>query len=453
MLNWRKPVIKLLLNISGSNIVKYLELINKMQYEYPEKILKYQESKLKAILLHAYKNVPYYTKAFTNIGLFNNNNIVQLEKFYKIPVLTKNMIRINFEELISEDLKKRKWYYNTSGGSTGEPVRFIQDKEYQDWDIASTIFIKTFGNQDIGDKEIRLWGSERDILEGQERLSVRIRNWLYNRTEFNAFRMSEKDMFGFVERWNKIKPTWIEAYAQSMYEFARFIKEKRLEIYTPKGILTSAGTLYEKMRSLIEDVFNCRVFNRYGSRECGNMAFSCDKSNLLHINSWNHYIEILNNNLEYSKPGEYGKMYVTNLNNYSMPLIRYDIGDIAEPGTIKECACKRSIPILGKIEGREMAVFKTTSGNIVPGEFFIHFIGVVFNKGYISKFQVIQKRIDLIIIKVIITNKALFEKSRKTIEQSIKKVMGNTCEIKWEFVDEIKPLKSGKFMYTYSEIS
>jgi len=453
MINWRKSVIKLLLNISGSNIIKYLDLMNNMQYESTEKILEYQKNKLKVLLLHAYKNVPYYTKVFKDIGLISKNNKVQLGKFYKIPVLTKDIIRNNFEELKSKDIGKRKWYYNTSGGSTGEPVRFIQDKEYQDWDIAATIYIKTFVGQDIGDKEIRLWGSERDILEGQEKFSIRIRNWLYNRTEFNAFRMSEKNMFSFVERWNKIKPTWIEAYAQPMYEFARFIKEKKLEIYTPKGILTSTGTLYEEMRSKIEDVFNCRVFNRYGSRECGNMAFSCDKSNLFHINSWNHYIEILNNNLEYSKPGEYGKMYITNLNNYSMPLIRYDIGDIAEPDTIKECDCKRSIPILGKIEGREMSLFKTTSGSIVPGEFFIHFVGVVYNKGYISKFQVIQKKINFITIKVIVTNKVLFEKSRKTIEQSIKKVMGNTCEIKWEFVDEIKPLKSGKFLYTYSEIS
>ena len=93
-----------------------------------------------------------------------------------------------------------KWAFNTSGGSTGEPVKFIQDRDYSNWNIANKLFYKTMGDQKIGDKEMRLWGSERDLLQGRDSFPIRIQNFFFNRTDLNSFRMSEKDMHGFVEK-------------------------------------------------------------------------------------------------------------------------------------------------------------------------------------------------------------------------------------------------------------
>jgi phenylacetate-CoA ligase len=284
-----------------------------------------------------------------------------------------------------------------------------------------------------------LWGSERDILEGKEKLSIRLRNWLYNRKELNAFRMSEKEMIKFIEIWDHFRPQWIEAYVQPIYEFAKFIKEKELKIYSPKGVLVLAGTLYPQMKKIIQEVFNCPIFNRYGSREVGAISCSNGKSGNLKISFWHNYIEVLNNSK--NQPGQ---IIITSLNNYSMPFIRYNIGDIGIKGN--------DWNYLEKIEGRKMSVFKTKKGKLIPGEFFIHFIGVVFNKDFISKFQVIQKDYNLIVIKVIIKDKNGFYSKKNNIENSIKKVMGKNCKIKWEFVNEIKPTKSGKYLYTISEV-
>jgi phenylacetate-CoA ligase len=182
------------------------------------------------------------------------------------------------------------------------------------------------------------------------------------------------------------------------------------------------------------------------------MACSCEKNEGLHLNIFNHYIEILNKELKDCGPGEIGKIYVTTLHNKIMPLIRYDIGDIAVPARSKKCSCGRGMPLIKKVEGREMSMFKTKEGKLVPGEFFIHFVGVVFNKGYISKYQVIQKDFDEILIRVVISNRKMFNNYRAKIESSILNVMGEDCKIEWEFVEEIKPSKSGKYLYTISEI-
>lgn len=428
----RRRIIIMSLIISNSKIYKNIKEIKKiMKYSEKEK-KEYQLNKLKSILFHSYKNVPYYTELFKKHKIINDKDEINLKKFKEIPFLTKDIIRNNSKKLQSNDISKRQWEFNTSGGSTGEPIKLIQDKNYKEWNIANKIWIKKhFGNHKIGEKELRFWGSERDLLEGKESLKIRIRNWLYNRKEFNTFKMTEEDMFNYVEKWNEYKPYWVESYVQSIYEFAKFVKEKNLKIYSPKnGILTSAGTLYPHMQELIEEVFNCKVYNRYGSREVGDMA--CGHNELL-LSIWNHYIEIIE-----------GKIYVTTLNNYSMPLIRYEIGDIGIKGN--------NWQYIEKVEGREMSMIKTKKGKLIPGEFFIHFIGVVHNKGFIDKFQVIQKDLNNITIKIISKNISEFKKNKTEIEKSINKETENSLNINWKIVKTIKPLKSGKYEYVRSEV-
>ena len=98
-----------------------------------------------------------------------------------------------------------------------------------------------------------------------------------------------------------------------------------------------------------------------------------------------------------------------------------------------------------------MTVFRTRDGRIVPGEFFIHFLGVVFNKGFVAKFQVVQETYERIRVKIIILDESRFRAEVPTIEQAIRKAMGDNCEIIWDPVREIANSASGKYMYTISE--
>ncbi|MFA5125792.1 MAG: phenylacetate--CoA ligase family protein [archaeon] len=432
-MNWRKPIIFALLKITGSKIPSILKEIEQIDNSSKKEIEDYQKDKLEKILLHAWKNVPYYSKVLTKARVVVDGK-VNLENFDKIPVLTKDIIRKEGKNLYSKDYKKRKFYENTSGGSTGEPVRFIQDKEYDEWNNSTKIYYKLLNKQDIGEKELRFWGSERDLLEGKEKRSIRFRNWLYNRKEFNAFKMSEKDMFDFVEKWNNFNPSWIEAYVQSIYEFAKFVKKNNLKVITPKnGILTSAGTLYLDMKKTIEETFNCKVYNRYGSREVGGIACSNKNFNKLKISFWHNYLEILN-----KKNKTFGKVILTPLNNYSMPLIRYDIGDIAVKG--------KNTLNLNKIKGRDVGLIKTTDGKLIDGEFFTH---LFYYKYWVEKFQVIQKSVNRIQISIV-GKKNVFD--MKNIELDIKKVMGKECVIKWRFVKEILSKENGKYEFVRREI-
>ena len=202
------------------------------------------------------------------------------------------------------------------------------------------------------------------------------------------------------------------------------------------------------MQTLIEDVFQCKVFNRYGSREVGGVACSCEKSEKLHVAMWHSHIEILNEKLNPVKPGEMGKIYITTLNNFSMPLIRYDIGDIAVKAENEQCFCGRGMALIKKVIGRDVNLFKTKEGVLIDGEYFTH---LLYFKNWVGKFQVIQKRFNLIEIKIVLNNKKS-ESDMTEIVDNIKIVMGQDCKVEFEFVDDIEPLKSGKYLYTVSEV-
>jgi phenylacetate-CoA ligase len=355
----KNTLLKYGLKLSGKDIFNKYDELKKLEFNLLENNIQIQEKKLKDILLHSWKFVPYYTKILTEKKVVIKGK-VNLNNFNKIPILKKEIIRNNFEELKSKDPKyySRKPYLNTSGGSTGEPVLFIQDKNTWTKGMAEKWIYYSFISKKFPCKLLKLWGSERDILKGGYGLKGNFKNWVYNRKFLNSFKMSQEDMNYYVKEINKYKPLIIEAYVQSIYELSKFIKDNNLKIYSPKGIITSAGTLYPDMEKLIKEVFNCPVLNRYGSREVGDIACSCKRDEGLHLNIFTHYLEILNDKLKPCKPGEFGKVYVTTLDNYSMPLIRYDIGDIAIPSKKQKCSCGRGMPLIESVKGRMLIYLK-----------------------------------------------------------------------------------------------
>ena len=439
-MNWRKPLIFGLLHLTRSKIPHYLKEIKELQYKSKAEIENYQDERLNKILLHAYETVPYYKKKLKESEVVIDGN-VNLANFSRIPILTKEIIRQEGTNLYSNDYKSRKPYENTSGGSTGEPVKFIQDKQYWQMNIANKFYFNRLLGKDIGEKEIDLWGSERDIFKNTLSLKEKITNLLYNRTFLNAFKVDEDKMKKFVSEINRVKPISMWVYVESIDLLARFIEEKGLEVYSPKFIISTAGTLFPEIRERVETVFECPVYNQYGSREVGPIAVECEYRQGLHCFPWSQKLELIDD--EKRK-----RIIVTDLTNYSMPLIRYDIGDVGKEVKASECKCGRNSLFFQEISGRVINHFITKELDIVHGQYFIH---LFYFRAWIQKFQVVQKDYDLIKVYIIL-NKEKNERDMADIENKIKFVMGKDCKVEFEFVDEIEPTKSGKYLYTLCEV-
>ena len=190
----------------------------------------------------------------------------------RLPVMTKDIIRRDFERLKSDDLSSRQWYYNTSGGSTGEPIRLVQDRDYNTHGIALAWLAYRCMGYEYGDRKVWIWGSERDILQGSMGLRAKVGRWLENCRTLNAFRMTPEDMRRFLKTMDERPARLIIAYAQALYDLAQFAEAESIRVRPQSAATTSAGTLYPYMRKTIQRVFQCPVYNFYGSREVGLVA-------------------------------------------------------------------------------------------------------------------------------------------------------------------------------------
>src|SRR5262249_53713471 len=148
----------------------------------------------------------------------------------------------------------------------------------------------------------------------------------------------------------------IFGHAHSLYLLACSLKKSGVTDIRPNGIISTAMLLHDWQRTLIEQVFDCPVTNRYGCEEVSLIASECELHQGLHINADSVYCEVTG--------GSHGKLLVTDLTNRAMPLIRYQIGDVVV-GSDRVCRCGRGLPVLERIEGREADYVLTPSGSLI----------------------------------------------------------------------------------------
>jgi len=401
---------------------------------------------LSRLLRHCRQMVPYYADLLRAIS---SDEIDQnpRECLQKLPLLTKTLIRTNFERLQSKDNPQRHCETNTSGGSTGEPVRLIQDNEYRD---ASTAIQWLSHHQlgcPLGAPHVRLWGSERDLESGTKSRKARFFNWLTNTTWMNAFAMSPGRMREFIHILNRTRPRLVVAYAQSIYELARFAEREELPVTPQRAVLTSAGTLYPFMREKIAQVFRCEVYNLYGSREVSDIAWELPGQKGLWAPPWANFIEIVDENGVAVPTGTEGNIVLTCLTNFAMPLIRYWIGD--RGALLPESEATEGVQMLSHVSGRTVDTFRRSDQTLVDGEYFTH---LLYFRPWVWKFQVVQKSYTEILFRVVSTNGKPSKDELQEIASRSRLAMGNNCNIEFEFCEDLPPLRSGKFRYTISEL-
>jgi phenylacetate-coenzyme A ligase PaaK-like adenylate-forming protein len=406
---------------------------------------------LSRLLAHCRAAVPYYAALMQEID--GTSDLEQQPEQYlaKLPILTKETLRTQFDQLRSSDLKTRKWRVNKSGGSTGEPIRIIQDAEFSDRGSAIELLFSRLVGHEPGQAVVRLWGSERDLFEGTLGWKAKMANLVTNTTFLNAFRMDPERMREFIRILNQKRPRLIVAYAQAAYELAKFAADESLQAVPPQAIITSAGTLHPFMRQTIGAVFGCRVFNRYGAREVGGIACELPEGEDLWVAPWNNYLEVVDEAGRPASPGVEGDILVTCLTNYAMPLLRYQIGDRGILAPRAEAASSQG-QFLRRVTGRITDNLRTRDGRIVPGEYFIHLIGVVLNRGLIRKFQVVQQDYDRVVVKMVKDPRNSGELDTREIIEKIRMVMDPSCSVEVEMVEEIPAAASGKYRYTVSEV-
>lgn len=430
------------------NSVRFLKDFNKSQWLSPEEIKNYQENRLKKLVARAYYHVPFYRELFDNNGL-KPEDIKTIHDLQKIPIIDKTIVRDNLYFFLSDNHNKKHIQKMQTSGSTGEPFSVFGEKKQLEMRWAATQRSLDWTGYRFGDKQVRLWHKYLG-MKIKEIVRELTDAFLSRRKFIPAYEISDANLKRYVDNIMKYKPVLLDGYAESFNFLARYLKNNPYDGHKPKAIITSAQTLPMESRKIIEESFNCKVFDKYGSREFGGgIAYQCGHGHNYHVVAECNIVEIIKDG-KIAQHGEIGEVVITELNNYAMPLIRYKIGDLAEAVDEKTiCKCGRGLPMLGRIQGRLQSVVIGTSNQFIPGTFFNR---VFFKHDLaIRQYQVVQEKRGELIIKIIkgniFTDSVLGE-----ILNDIKNHMGQDLKITVEFVNEIPLGRTGKRQYCVSKI-
>jgi phenylacetate-CoA ligase len=429
---------------SHTNSLKCLRSLEKSQWSPRKEIELIQLANLRALLRHAYDTVPFYNKRFKQFGL-RPESIKTVEQLAKLPKLTKQQIKSNANDMISSTIPKSELTPFATGGSTGEPLLFFKDKRTTSWAVAATSRSYRWAGLDLGDKYIILWSSPFD-LSTSKKISGILDGKLMRYKLLQSSNMSEESMGRIAEMIRKIKPRTIKGYASSLTLFANYLKTREISDLHVHSVISTAENLPPSTRILLEERFNCEVFDTYGSREVALMAGECQEHSGLHVSTETVLLEFVSGD-EPAASGELGEILVTDLQNYGMPLIRYAIGDAGRP-TDEVCSCGRGLPLTKSIDGRVTDFIRASDGRSVPGPAFIYFFADL----PVKKYQVVQYDSDYLTVKVI-PDVGYSPSDDQRIVSRIKGIVGNAVNITVEHVNDIpSSSRSGKFLPVISKI-
>ena len=395
-------------------------------------ILAFQNEQLEKLLRHAYYTTPYYRELFKT----ESRHISQ------IPPLEKKNIREQLERLCSEAFPQDKRIKNATGGSTGAPLTFYQDRNYWNQRNLSVYYFDRWAGWNFGEPQLIIWGALAD-LEGDEHWKYQLNNFWRNHYWLNGFHLTDATMRTTFRQMDRCHPQTILAYPSSLYQFATYLFENGLvPKWNLKGIITSAEMLHSHYRSFAESVFGTKIYNRYGGREVGLIAMECIAGHM-HINCRDLYLEIDSPD-PYTKPGD---ILITQLNNYAMPFIRYRIGDIGRLSD-ETCPCGNQLPILAELLGRSTATFRTKTDTLIHAGYFTQ---QFYNVIGVDQFQLIQESLKHCVLKVVI-NTQWTEAARRYMVQKIQGALGADVIVTVKLVEEISLPASGKREFTISKV-
>lgn len=431
-------------HVQRRNTFRYLAEFEKSQWLNYDLLDKARFASLKLLLKEAYENVPYYNRIWTGMGI-HYNDINSYQDFSKLPLLTKDIIRENHEDMIhrrhkaSGDMIKK-----ATGGSTGTPLEFYLSRESNERRVAVMHRGYAASGYTPGSKALFLWAMAAKP-KIKTMLKDRLYHWLHNRKLVNIFDIGNKGMQYYIDQIRELKPDAIVSYTTPIYTLSKYIVDNGVSVPPVKTIITAAENLFPHQREMIHKAFQADVRNSYGSREFMLIAFECEQGTL-HMNIDNLYTEVLDGALA-PVSGVAGDIVVTDLYNHAMPFIRYVNGDIGVMEK-KHCACGRGLDEqFTELQGRRADIIYTQKREPLTGLFFVYVF--LYHKN-VLEYQVIQNSYDSLDIKVVMQKDSLLDEAK--VITDIKNAMGQNVDIRLHYVEKIERNKTGKLRVTVSNL-
>ena len=316
---------------------------------------------LYAILVHAYKNIPYYRELFFDVNFSPEDVLEDVHSLERIPYLTKEIVRERRQDLCCSP-EATKLFLRQTGGSTGPRANFWYDQEGLDWTAATNLLAYEWAGHFLGQREAHL----STLFNTRDKLKSRFIEYCkckaLNRRNLYTDSLADETLEEVCQLLHSVRPHLVQGPPSTFYALAMYAERNGL---SPKGLLKIVETTSEKFeahkRGKVEEIFGCEVFDRYGAAEFGVIAHEF-------VNGNGKKVMKLMDHLVWAEVAPLGgnlhELVLTGLTNPAMPLIRYRMGDLGSVATQDDDL------VIDRLEGRVHDTL-IMGGKVYPTHYFL----------------------------------------------------------------------------------
>lgn len=436
----------------GQTMLSLLYQMDQIQWWSPDDIRAHQFQQLKALISHASEKVPFYQARINDCGLKPPFDYLA-ERWSELPVLTRHNIQSEGSALHSKKLPKFHGAISDihTSGSTGAPIRALRTELALSFWSAITLREHLWHRRDFRGKLAVI----RDSTPGQSMYpkGSRYQFWGSSRRTFDTgpcvalnINSSAAEQAEWLVREN---PDYLLSHPTNILRVANYCIENKIQVPNLKQINTLSEILRPEVRDACMAAWNTPVTDNYSSREIGYMALQCPEHPHYHVQAEGVYLEVVDDLGKPCNPGQIGRILVTPLHNFAMPLIRYDVGDYAEMGA--PCPCGRGLPTLNRIMGREQNMLTKADGEKVWTLLSEGKIRELLQIAAIQEYQFIQKSRTEIEARFIVAQ-PLTPHETQQIKGWLSDKFGSEFEFDLIFPKQLQRSSSGKLQDFISEI-
>lgn len=427
--------------------------------------------RLAELVRHARTTVPFYQERFASFG---SSDVDSIERFRQLPTTKKSEITANFPDRITSSIEQfPPWRYRSTSGTT-ERLTAIHDYRKREMVRASQLLaLNSSTSYQPGMKYLEIPpnvcrnvcgvsdtkepGLTEFIIENLRAKKVLTpafrsdlkglieRQWLYRQVALPSygaagFGQFPEDLDWYLRAIEDYRPSVVKALPAYLYALAiHILDERRRPPKISRGLSPMGGSMSPYMKQVIESAFECPVHEDYGSAEFGAIAAECGYRNGLHDFRGLFHVEVLRDNRP-AAPGELGKVVITDLYNYAMPFIRYEIGDVAVRRNGR-CPCGRDTMRL-EMHGRVRDCLPGRKGEVITPD---QIADLVFSQSDVFAFQLEVSSRSSASLRVV--PRSGRTPDVKAIVGLIKDLIGDHISIQTKITPTIQPEPGGKFRF------
>jgi phenylacetate-CoA ligase len=402
---------------------RYASLL-RSQYWKAEQLSAYVERHLERTLIAAAK-IPFYAA--------RSGGTPKLQDFAHLPILERTEVSALNASVRSMYPPSHRFLWGASSGSTEIEAEFLFDRSRVRGRYAARMrYLRAHG-----------WNPLRRTIFHQVNHPPDS-DWVRHRI-LPGFMAVTNDLPAQVDEIVRIDPFYLYMFPSNLEGMLEVLAETKRKLRSLRRVFTVAETVDDALRQQTRRILGVEIADNYGATE-GFIAWQCPQGSY-HINAEHLLVELVDEEGRQVAPGEMGRVLITTLENYLMPLVRYDLTDyaMAAEGT---CRCGRTLPLLGRVVGRKRGLFRAADGRVYFPYLLIDTLRLTPG---IKQYQLVQAAPEAFRIRYV-ADSALDSASKSRIHREFEAILGTPAVVTFEHVFEFARTRSGKFLQALSEL-